>query len=92
MLFYLSLIAPLIKQMLTRRAEPFATTIIVAPELEANIQEAAYYQDSARVGRLQELSATEERRYDFSQVNLNSLVSIQPVSFWDWLRTHWTPQ
>ncbi|KAF5875097.1 putative isoflavone reductase family protein [Botrytis fragariae] len=74
------------------KGQPFATTIIAAPELAANIQEAAYYQDSARVGRLQELSATEERRYDFSQVNLNSLVNIQPVSFWDWLRTHWVPQ
>lgn len=77
--------------MLTR-AERFATTIIAAPALTANIQEAAYYQDYARVGRLQELSATEERRYDFSQVNLNSLVNIQPVSFWNWLRTHWAPQ
>ncbi|TGO67158.1 hypothetical protein BOTNAR_0047g00260 [Botryotinia narcissicola] len=74
------------------KGQPFPTTIIVAPELEANIQEAAYYQDSARVGRLQDLSATEERRYDFSQVNLNSLVNIQPVSFWDWLRTHWAPR
>ncbi|KAK6597839.1 isoflavone reductase [Botrytis cinerea] len=74
------------------KAQRFATTIIAAPALTANIQEAAYYQDYARVGRLQELSATEERRYDFSQVNLNSLVNIQPVSFWNWLRTHWAPQ
>ncbi|KAF7883444.1 uncharacterized protein EAF02_005364 [Botrytis sinoallii] len=74
------------------KGQQFVTTIIVAPELAANIQEAAYYQDSARVNRLQELSATEERRYDSSQVNLNSLVNVQTVSFWDWLRTHWAPQ
>ncbi|TGO84549.1 hypothetical protein BPOR_0492g00040 [Botrytis porri] len=74
------------------KGQPFTTTVIAAPELAANIQEAAYYQDHAKVGRLQELSVTEERRYDFSQINLNSLVNIQPVSFWDWLRTHWTPR
>ncbi|KAF7953077.1 hypothetical protein EAE96_006296 [Botrytis aclada] len=74
------------------KGQPFATTVIATPELASRIQEAAYYQDSARVDRLQELSVTAERRYDFSQGNLNSLVNIQPISFWDWLRTHWAPQ
>ncbi|KAJ8062416.1 hypothetical protein OCU04_008957 [Sclerotinia nivalis] len=74
------------------KGQPFATTIIAAPALAANIQEAAYYQDHAKVSRIQELIATEQRRYDFSQVNLNALVNFQPISFWDWLRTHWAPQ
>lgn len=70
----------------------FATTIIAAPELPANLQEAVYYQDHAKVSRLQELMATEQRRYDFSQVNLNPLADFQPISFWQWLSTHWALQ
>ncbi|ESZ93789.1 hypothetical protein SBOR_5845 [Sclerotinia borealis F-4128] len=69
----------------------FSTTLLAASALPANLQEAAYYQDHAKAGRMQELMATEQRRYDFSQVNLNPLVDFQPISFWEWLSAHWAP-
>lgn len=46
-------------------------------------------QDYAKVDRVQELIATEQRRYDFTNPNLNSLVDIQPKPFWEWLTENW---
>ncbi|KAG4031741.1 hypothetical protein MFRU_008g01030 [Monilinia fructicola] len=74
------------------KGQPFEKTVIAAPTLLTTLQEAAYYQDHAKVSRIQELMATEQRRYDFSQINLNSLVNFHPTSFWDWLSTHWAAQ
>ncbi|QSZ33096.1 hypothetical protein DSL72_002681 [Monilinia vaccinii-corymbosi] len=74
------------------KGQPFATTVIAAPTLSASLEKAVYYQDHAKVARIQELMATEQRRYDFPQVNLNPLVNFQPISFWEWLSTHWASQ
>jgi hypothetical protein len=70
----------------------FTTEVIQARDLPAHLEHATYYQDYAKVGRIQELIATEQRRYDFNQANLNALVNITPTNFWDWLRAHWGAQ
>lgn len=70
----------------------FATEVIQARDLPAHLEHAAYYQDYAKVGRIQELIATEQRRYDFNTANLNALVNVVPITFWDWLRAHWGAQ
>ncbi|KAE9374643.1 isoflavone reductase family protein-like protein [Stipitochalara longipes BDJ] len=66
----------------------FTTEVIQARDLPAHLEHAAYYQDYAKVERIQELIATEQGRYDFTP-NLNALVDVVPTKFWDWLRTHW---
>jgi hypothetical protein len=63
--------------------------VIKAGDLPAHIEHATYYQDWAKVARMQELVATEKRRYDFTFANLNALVNVVPTNFEDWLRTHW---
>ncbi|KAE9375496.1 isoflavone reductase family protein-like protein [Stipitochalara longipes BDJ] len=70
----------------------FVTEVIQARDLPAHVEHAAYYQDYAKVGRMQELIATEQRRYDFNTANLNALVNVAPTPFWDWLRAHWGAQ
>jgi len=70
----------------------FITEVIQARDLPAHLEHAAYYQDHAKVGRIQELIATEQRRYDFNHANLNALVNVAPTNFWDWLRAHWGAQ
>jgi hypothetical protein len=70
----------------------FSTDIIEPRDLQAHLDTAIYYQDWAKVNRIQELMATEQRRYDFEQPNLNALVDVTPMSFWDWLREHWGAQ
>lgn len=77
---------------LTRTEGPFATTTYTPGQLSAQLQLAITYQDYAQVTRLQELIATEQKRYDFSQANLNALVDVQPISFWNWLSSHWAVQ
>jgi hypothetical protein len=68
----------------------FSTDVIEPQDLAAHLQHATYYQDYAKVARIQELIATGQRRYDFATPNLNSLVPhIEPVSFWNWLTTQW---
>ncbi|KAL3422610.1 isoflavone reductase [Phlyctema vagabunda] len=67
----------------------FSTTVIEPKDLQAHLQHATYYEDYARVGRLNELIATEQRHYDYSTTNLNSLVNVQPITFWDWISEHW---
>jgi hypothetical protein len=74
---------------LTRTEGSFTTTIYMPGQLPAYLQQAIIYQDYAQVTRLQELIATEQKRYDFSQANLNALVDVQPIPFWTWLSTHW---
>lgn len=76
------------KLLLTQTAE-FATEIIQARDLRAHLEHAEYYQDYATVAYIHELMATEQRRYDISQPNLNALVNVEPTPFWDWLRLHW---
>lgn len=39
---------------------------------------------------MQELIATEQKRYDFTNPNLNNLVDVQPIPFWSWLADQWT--
>ena len=70
----------------------FSTDIIEPGDLAAHLQHATYYQDWIKVNRIQELIATEQRRYDFVQPNLNALVNVTPTPFWDWLRAHWGAQ
>jgi len=67
----------------------FSTEIIEARDLSANLEYATYHQDWVKVNRIQELIATEQRRYDFEAPNLNALVDITPEPFWDWLIAHW---
>jgi hypothetical protein len=75
---------------LTCEVEMFSTDIIEPQDLQAHLEHATYYQDYAKLARIQELIATEQRRYDFSTPNLNPLVpQVQPVSFWNWLTTQW---
>lgn len=70
----------------------FSTDIIEPEDLAAHLQHATYYQDWIKVNRIQELIATEQRRYDFVNPNLNALVNVAPTPFWDWLRAHWGAQ
>ncbi|KAF8857786.1 isoflavone reductase family protein-like protein [Acephala macrosclerotiorum] len=70
----------------------FFTEVIAPGDLPAHLDFANYHQDYAKVARIQELIATEQRRYDFRQPNLNALVSVEPEPFWDWLRDHWGAQ
>ncbi|PMD65851.1 isoflavone reductase family protein-like protein [Hyaloscypha bicolor E] len=71
---------------------PFVQEVIQARDLPAHLEHATYYQDFAKVGRVQELIATEQRRYDYTTANLNTLVNVVPTNFWDWLREHWGAQ
>jgi hypothetical protein len=70
----------------------FSTDIIEARDLQLHLDQALYYQDYAKVNRMQELIATEQRRYDFESPNLNALVEVVPETFWDWLKTNWAVQ
>lgn len=45
---------------------------------------------------MQALIATAERRYDYGSAsssssarNLNDLVAVEPISFWEWLNQEW---
>jgi nucleoside-diphosphate-sugar epimerase len=76
-------------KMLTFTVEMFSTDVIEPQDLAAHLQHATYYQDYPKVARIQELIATEQRRYDFATPNLNPLVNVQPVSFWNWLTAEW---
>lgn len=76
-------------KMLTCAVQMFSTDVIEPQDLAAHLQHAAYYQDYAKVARIQELIATEQRRYDFEDPNLNPLVNVQPISFWNWLSAQW---
>ncbi|TVY41587.1 Oxidoreductase [Lachnellula subtilissima] len=76
-------------KMLTCTVPMFSTDVIEPRDLVAHLQHATYYQDYAKVARFQELIATEQRRYDFENPNLNPLVNVQPVSFWNWLSAQW---
>ena len=67
----------------------FSTDVIKARDLNAHLDHASYVQDFLKVDRMQELIATEQRRYDFTNPNLNNLVDIQPISFWGWLSDQW---
>jgi len=68
---------------------PFETDVIQARDLTTHLDHASYYQDYSKVARIQELIATEQRRYDFTQPNLNALVNVVPTSFWNWLHSVW---
>ncbi|TVY84042.1 Oxidoreductase swnR [Lachnellula suecica] len=74
---------------LTYIVEMFSTDVIEPQDLAAHLQHATYYHDYPKMARIQELIATEQRRYDFAAPNLNTLVAVQPVSFWDWLSAEW---
>jgi hypothetical protein len=76
-------------KMLTFEVEMFSTDVIEPQDLAAHLQHATYYQDYAKVARIQELIATERRRYDFDNPTLNQLVNVQPISFWSWLSAQW---
>ena len=67
----------------------FSTDLIEARDLPAHLEFANYHQDYAKVNRIQELIATEQRRYDFEAPNLNALVDVAPQSFWEWLSAQW---
>lgn len=76
-------------KMLTLEVEMLSTDTMEPGDLGAHLEHATYYQDWAKVARVQELIATEQRRYDFSQPTLNHLINTEPVPFWDWLSSHW---
>lgn len=67
----------------------FLTDIIEPEDLVTHLRQAEYYQDRAKINRIQELIATEQGRYDFAQPNLNALVDVTPKAFGQWLREHW---
>lgn len=67
----------------------FSTDVIKARDLNAHLDHAHDIQDFDKVDRIQELIATEQKRYDFTNPNLNDLVDVQPISFWSWLADHW---
>ncbi|TVY19369.1 hypothetical protein LARI1_G003446 [Lachnellula arida] len=75
--------------LLTDTVEMFSTSIIEPQDLAAHLQHATYYHDVAKVARIQQLIATEQRRYDFIMPNLNPLVNFAPISFWNWLVAQW---
>jgi len=54
-----------------------------------HLDQAIYYQDYYKANKIQELMATEQKRYDFDRPNLNEMVNVTPETFWDWLRTQW---
>ncbi len=66
----------------------FRQEIIQARDLAAHLEHATYYNDFAKVGRIQELNATEQRRYDFT-ANLNTQVNVAVTPFWNWLYNQW---
>jgi hypothetical protein len=67
----------------------FSTDVISARDLNAHLDHAHDIQDAGKVYRMQELIATEQKRYDFMNPNLNSLVDVQPIPFWSWLAEQW---
>jgi len=67
----------------------FATTLIQARDLQAHLEHATFYQNYAKIHSIQELIATEQRKYDYLGINLNGLVNVQPIGFWDWLRQNY---
>jgi hypothetical protein len=67
----------------------FSTDVIKAKDLNQHLDYAVYHQDYAKEAHIRELIATEQRRYDFTNPNLNNLVDVQPKSFWDWLTENW---
>ncbi|RFU26236.1 hypothetical protein B7463_g10105, partial [Scytalidium lignicola] len=70
----------------------FSTETIEPQYLIDHLGYATYYEDTnpERVRVIQELMATEQGRYDFAVVNLNPLVNVQPMAFWDWLVANWS--
>jgi len=74
---------------LTNSGNLFSTDIIEARHLQAHLDTAIYYEDYLKINRIQELMATEQRRYDFERPNLNAMVNVTPESFYDWLTTQW---
>ncbi|KAG9242900.1 isoflavone reductase family protein-like protein [Calycina marina] len=67
----------------------FSTDIIDARHLQSLLETANYCQDFFKANRMHELMATEQRRYDFEHPNLNGMVNVVPVSFYDWLVSQW---
>lgn len=67
----------------------FYTEVIQTKYLNAHLEHAIQSQDYAKAAHIQELAATEQRRYDFTQPNLNALVNVVPEMFGDWLRNQW---
>lgn len=72
----------------------FDTELIEPQYLTDHLNYAMYYEDTnpRRVKVIQELIATEQGRYDFTVVNLNDRVTVQPTSFWDWLLENWSSE
>lgn len=71
----------------------FSIVVYTPTELAQHLQYALLYQeDRSKVLRLQALNATLEQHYDYRTVNLNDLVTVQPMSLWDWMRHHWAPE
>ncbi|KAH8808065.1 isoflavone reductase family protein-like protein [Xylogone sp. PMI_703] len=70
----------------------FSTEVIAPEYLGDHLNYAMYYEDTnpERVKTIQELIATEQGRYDFEVADLNLLVNVQPVAFWDWLVANWS--
>jgi hypothetical protein len=69
----------------------FSIVSYTPPQLIQNLQDAQNYQNHARKVYLQALMATANRHYDYTNANLNDALNLQPISFWDWLRNHWSP-
>lgn len=67
----------------------FYTEVIQAKHLNAHLEHAIQTLNYVKAAHIQELAATEQRRYDFTQPNLNALVNVVPEMFGDWLRNQW---
>ncbi|KAF4625365.1 hypothetical protein G7Y89_g12801 [Cudoniella acicularis] len=74
-----------------RGLESLSVSIIEPGDLRAHLEHATYYNDVQKVARVQELIATEQNRYDFTQPTLNQLVNITPTDFWTWLSSQYPP-
>lgn len=69
---------------------PFQRTFHTPESLQNTLTYSVATGNVPQQWRLRHLIATLEGRYDYSQANLNELVSIQPKSFASWLYTAWS--
>jgi len=71
-------------------ARPFEISNYSIESLQDEITIARAVHDSAREMLAHHLMVTANGRYDFNNINLNPLVSVQPERFRDWLLRVWS--
>ncbi|CAG8979532.1 hypothetical protein HYALB_00004985 [Hymenoscyphus albidus] len=65
------------------------TIVHQASALPAHLEYHSFHRNWTQLARFQELAATEQGRYNFSQPTLNQLVNVVPEPLWDWLYREW---